>query len=225
MKNIYVILIVLLIVTLAYSPAWSQDDDSTRNILKQGLLGAGTGAIAAGASGGNAGKGALIGAGTNVIGGALLDMLTTPSQPAQPQYYAPPPQQGGYYDPNAQAAYYYEEPPQESSSQKIIKQGLVGAGSGALAAGMSGGNAGQGALIGAGTNVIGSALLDALTTPSQPKRVYYRPAPQPQPQQQRYVPAQTAPAQDAPSQEGTRKKVIRKYDDTGKVISEEEIYY
>lgn len=225
MKNIYVILIVLLIVTLAYSPAWSQDDDSTRNILKQGLLGAGTGAIAAGASGGNAGKGALIGAGTNVIGGALLDMLTTPSQPAQPQYYAPPPQQGGYYDPNAQAAYYYEEPPQESSSQKIIKQGLVGAGSGALAAGMSGGNAGQGALIGAGTNVIGSALLDALTTPSQPKRVYYRPAPQPQPQQQRYVPAQTAPAQDSSSQEGTRKKVIRKYDDTGKVISEEEIYY
>jgi hypothetical protein len=210
---------------LAVSSAYCQDDDSTRNVLKQGLLGAGTGAIAAGASGGNAGQGALIGAGTNVIGGALLDMMTAPSRPAPAQYYGPPPQQqGAYYDQSGQDAYYYEEPPQESSSSKIIKQGLVGAGSGALAAGMSGGNAGKGALIGAGTNVIGSALLDAITTPSQPKRVYYRPAPAPQPQ--RYAPAQApAQAQQDTSTEGTRKKIIRKYDDAGKVISEEEIYY
>ncbi|MFA5255452.1 MAG: hypothetical protein WC419_02005, partial [Candidatus Omnitrophota bacterium] len=54
-------------------------DEGTKNVLKQGLLGAGTGAIASGASGGNAGTGALIGAGTGVIGGALLDAITTPS--------------------------------------------------------------------------------------------------------------------------------------------------
>ena len=76
------------------------DDDANRNILRNGLLGAGTGAIAASASGGKAGKGALIGAGTNVIGGALLDTLM-PSQPkpqpvqyvqAPPQYVQAPPQ-------------------------------------------------------------------------------------------------------------------------------------
>ena len=69
------------------------NEDPNKKILKQGLLGAGTGAIASGASGGDAGKGALIGAGTNIIGGALLDTLTAPSQPQQqPAYY--PPQQG-----------------------------------------------------------------------------------------------------------------------------------
>ena len=226
MKRIYMILILSVIIALTASVAYGQDDDSTRNILKQGLLGAGTGAIASGASGGNAGKGALIGAGTNVIGGALLDMITGPSQSA-PARYAPAPQQP-YYDSQTGQEYYYEEPPQESSSSKIIKQGLVGAGTGALASGMSGGNAGQGALIGAGTNVIGGALLDAITQPSQPKRVYVRPAPvqqqqyypQPQVQQQQQT---TTTTQE--SVEGTRKKIIRKYDDTGKVISEEEIYY
>jgi hypothetical protein len=230
-KKISLIASILTTVLLA-STCYSQDDDS-RNILKQGLLGAGTGAIASGASGGNAGQGALIGAGTNVVGGALLDMLTGPSQSSQARY-APAPQQQ-YYDDQGGQAYYYEEPPQESSSAKIIKQGLLGAGTGALASSMSGGNAGKGALIGAGTNVIGGALLDAITTPSQPKKVYYRPAPPPQqqyyppqpynqPQQQYSQPAQTAP-QVQPSLEGTRKKVIRKYDDNGKVISEEEIYY
>lgn len=60
------------------------NEDPNKKIIKQGVLGAGTGAIAAGASGGQAGKGALIGAGTNVIGGAVLDVLTTPSAPARP---------------------------------------------------------------------------------------------------------------------------------------------
>ena len=91
----------------------------------------------------------------------------------------------------------------------------------------SGGNAGKGALIGAGTNVIGGALLDMLTTPSQPqpqpapRRVYQRPAPPPQ--QQGY--AAQVPDEDASSAPGTRKKIVRKYDDSGKVVSEEEIYY
>jgi hypothetical protein len=234
MKKIFIISVMILIMAVAVSAAYCQDDDNTRNILKQGLLGAGTGAIASGASGGNAGQGALIGAGTNVIGGALLDMMTTPSRPAQTRYVPvqQQPQQQYYSDQGPAEEYYYEEPPQESGSSKIIKQGLLGAGTGALASGMSGGNAGKGALIGAGTNVIGGALLDAITQPSQPKRVYYRPAPQQRyaPQQQYAPPQQYSQPQQtstttAESVEGTRKKIIRKYDDSGKVISEEEIYY
>jgi hypothetical protein len=54
----------------------------------------------------------------------------------------------------------------EDPNKKVIKQALVGAGTGAIAAEVSGGKAGTGALVGAGTNVIGSAVLDALTTPS-----------------------------------------------------------
>lgn len=60
-------------------------DSDSRGILKEGLLGAATGAVAAGASGGKAGKGALIGAGVNVVGGALLDTMTEPSHPQQVQ--------------------------------------------------------------------------------------------------------------------------------------------
>jgi hypothetical protein len=210
-------------------------DEETRNILKQGLLGAGTGAIASGASGGNAGTGALIGAGTGVIGGALLDAITEPS----PRYSrsAPPPAQGQYYDDQYDdgGEYYYEEPPQQSAASNVLKQGLLGAGTGAIAAGASGGDAGKGALIGAGTGAIGGILLDAISQPSQPRRVYRRPAqqqaypttyPQQQPQQARQQ-VYTTPATDEGTSgaPGTRKKVVRKYDDTGKVVSEEEIYY
>ncbi len=48
-------------------------------IIKQGLLGAGTGAVASAMSGGKGDRvwqGALAGAGVMVVGGALLDMLT-----------------------------------------------------------------------------------------------------------------------------------------------------
>lgn len=224
LKNIFMICTILLLTAFLANIASATDED-TRNILKNGLLGAGTGAIAAGTSGGNAGTGALVGAGTGVIGGALLDMITTPSAPAR---RAAPPQQ--YYDdqsyPDDQGEYYYEEPPQPSAASNVLKQGLLGAGTGAIAAGASGGNAGKGALIGAGTGAIGGILLDAITTPSQPKRVYRRPAPQPAPQQQRQQ-IYTTPAtdEDTSGAPGTRKKVIRKYDDTGKVVSEEEIYY
>ncbi|MBI3315473.1 MAG: hypothetical protein HYZ87_00655, partial [Candidatus Omnitrophica bacterium] len=178
----------LMMLTWTLSEAAGQDysssgssEDYNKKVLKQGLLGAGTGAIAAGASGGKAGQGALIGAGTNVIGGALLDTITTPSQqpqyqPQQVQYVQQAPQysQAGY---PVQAQGAYVEPPQpvvyaprtqEDPTKKILKQGLLGAGTGAIAASASGGKAGKGALIGAGTNIIGGALLDTLTGSSQP---------------------------------------------------------
>lgn len=146
--------------------------------------------------------------------------------------------QNGYYDDGS--ADYYEEPAQESSSSKMLKQGLLGAGTGAIAAGASGGKAGQGALIGAGTGILGSMLLDSMTQPAQPKRVYRR-APQQQqyqpqqyqqqPYQQQSQPQQYQPQQqnvqvmDETAPEGGKKKVIKKYDDKGKLVSEEEIYY
>lgn len=230
-KQVKICLAIFAIAVILTSLAYCQDDDeTTRNVLKNGLLGAGTGAIAAGTSGGNAGKGALIGAGTGVIGGVLLDAITTPSRPAARRRVAAPPPQDDYYDDQGEE-YYEEAPPQESGSAKVIKQGLLGAGTGAIAAGASGGNAGQGALIGAGTNVIGSALLDMITKPSpQPRRVYRR-APRQQPvvaAQQRAV---TAPQQNVQVQEesagpeGGRKKILKKYDESGKLVSEEEIYY
>jgi len=214
--GISAVLTILLIGLLLTSAACGQDEDQTRNVLKQGLLGAGTGAIAAGTSGGDAGKGALIGAGTAVIGSALLDALTTPSQP---QRRSAPPQDEEYYYTDEPEAYYEEPPPQESGSTKILKQGLVGAGTGAIAAGASGGKAGQGALIGAGTAVVGNALLDTLTQPSQQRRgKVYRKIPK-QKVQNVQVQEETA------GSEGGRKKVIKKYDENGKLVSEEEIYY
>jgi len=219
---------VLFVAVFIVGYAFGQDDDTTRNVLKQGLLGAGTGAIAAGASGGKAGQGALIGAGTGVIGSVLLDAITTPSSSSRSRARraAPPPQDDQYYDDQSED-YYYEEPPQESGTQKVLKQGLLGAGTGAIASGASGGNAGTGALIGAGTGVIGGALLDAVTAPpAQPRRVYRkRPVSQSQ-TQQRIVPAQNVQVQEeSTGTEGGRKKIIKKYDDAGKLVSEEETYY
>ncbi len=54
-------------------------NSSSSDILKQGLLGAGSGAVggaASGAKGGDLWKGALAGAGVNVVGGALLDSIS-----------------------------------------------------------------------------------------------------------------------------------------------------
>jgi len=150
------------------SNPYGQDEDPNKKVLKQGLLGAATGAIAAEASGGKAGTGALVGAGTNVIGGALLDTLTQPApqqraygQP-QPVYQQAPPPAQGYTQPQRaytreppppQPVYYQAAPPpraQPDPTQKILRRGLLGAGTGAIAAGASGGKAGKGALIGAG---------------------------------------------------------------------------
>lgn len=226
--------------------AYGQNNDNTKNVLKQGLLGAGVGAISSSASGGKAGQGALIGAGTAVIGSALLDAISgPPASSSRAPRSAPPPDD--YYYADEQQDYYYEEPPQQSGSSKVLKQGLVGAGTGALASGMSGGDAGKGALIGAGTSVIGGALLDVITAPPQQRRkVYRRPPPQqpqqyppqayqqqyqPQPYQQQYQPAPAIQAQNIKvsdeivgSGEG-KKRIVKKYDANGKLVSEEETYY
>ncbi len=223
---------------------YSGNEDPNKKIIKNGLLGAGVGAISASASGGKAGKGALIGAGTNVIGGALLDSLTSSPAPQQqqPVYVQQAPQQyastqysqsSGSYPVQTQQTYrqepvyvqqqpvYYQQPPQEDPNKKIIKNGILGAGVGAISASASGGSAGKGALIGAGTNVIGGALLDSLMSPSQPQQqqpVYYQQQPvyQQQPQQQ-YSSNQYSSTQP-------KKKIIRKYDSDGKVVSEEEVW-
>jgi len=104
---------------------------------------------------------------------------------------------------------------QEDPNKKIIKSGLLGAGVGAISASASGGSAGKGALIGAGTNIIGGALLDSLTGPSQPKPqpVYY------QQQQPTYYQNQQYQSSSQP-----KKKIIRKYDSDGNVVSEEEVW-
>jgi len=107
----------------------------------------------------------------------------------------------------------------EDQTRNVLKQGLLGAGTGAIAAGASGGKAGQGALIGAGTAVIGNALLDTLTQPSQQRKgKVYRKIPK-QKVQNVQVQEETA------GSEGGRKKVIKKYDENGKLVSEEETYY
>ena len=52
---------------------------SSQDLLKQGLLGAGAGAVggaASGAKGRDIWKGALAGAGVNIVGGALLDSMS-----------------------------------------------------------------------------------------------------------------------------------------------------
>lgn len=240
LKMLAICVITLLFVFDSLGAFAYAQDDNTKNVLKQGLLGAGVGAISSSASGGNAGQGALIGAGTSVIGSALLDAITGPSTSSSSSRRSAPPQDDYYYA-DSPEDYYYEEPPQESNTSKVLKQGLVGAGTGALASGMSGGNAGKGALIGAGTAVIGNALLDAITQPPQQRRKVYRRAPQPQqypPQQYQQQPqqyqqqyqAQPQPQNIQVSEEAVgsgegKKKVVKKYDSNGKLVSEEEIYY
>ena len=113
----------------------------------------------------------------------------------------------------------------EDPNKKILKQGLLGAGVGAISAEASGGKAGTGALVGAGTNVIGGALLDTLMSPSQPQQpqpVYVQQAPVYQ--QQGYQQQGPSYSNQQPSGSQPKKKIIRKYDSDGKVVSEEEVW-
>lgn len=122
--------------------------------------------------------------------------------------------------PRSRTVYQYGDPPrynsqpvysqpqlssQDEYNKKIIKQGLLGAATGAIAAETSGGKAGIGTLIGAGTNIIGGALFDVLTTP------------QPQPQQVQYASYVTQWNQQNPN----TNRIVRKFDSNGNVISEE----
>ena len=90
MKRQQMCVAIVAVLALAVPRVWA-DEDSAKKILKDGLLGAGVGAVSAGASGGKAGKGALIGAGTNVVGGAVIDLLTGSGQPKEPVYQQPAP--------------------------------------------------------------------------------------------------------------------------------------
>lgn len=217
------------------SLAFAESSDF-RSILTSGLLGAGVGAISAEASGGKAGMGALIGAGTNIIGGAILGFLTEPAggsrqavynyAPVAPaSYYAVPAQTSASVPvptPQPEPVYYYAPAPvynaplREDPNKKILKQGLLGAGVGAISSSASGGSAGKGALIGAGTNVIGGALLDFLTEPSAPAYPYYTASQTP-------VYANYSASQ-AHANTVPHKRIVRKYDGEGKLISEEEFW-
>jgi len=75
-KSLIIILIATFVLTssLGYAAGKTSSD-----LLKEGLLGAGAGAVgglASGAKGGDVGKGALAGVGVNIVGGARLDSLS-----------------------------------------------------------------------------------------------------------------------------------------------------
>ena len=73
------IMLTLVIVTALYFSAQAFGDSNSSDILRQGLLGAGAGAVGGAVSGGKGGdlwKGALAGAGVNIVGGALLDSIS-----------------------------------------------------------------------------------------------------------------------------------------------------
>ena len=77
MKKAYItipILAFVLVSSFSYAAGKSSGD-----LLKEGLLGAGAGAVgglASGAKGGDVWKGALAGVGVNIVGGALLDAIS-----------------------------------------------------------------------------------------------------------------------------------------------------
>jgi len=54
----------------------------------------------------------------------------------------------------------------DDALQKLLRYGILGAGTGAISAAGSGGKAGKGALIGLGTGLAGSMIMDALTQTS-----------------------------------------------------------
>lgn len=176
-------------------PSSAHAASSYTELLRDGLLGAGVGAISAGTSGGKAGKGALIGAGTSVLGNVIFSLISDRPHTAsayyapgpiaqQPIYQAPVYQTPTYSQPTYQtitvqqpvvsyrtekvlvqqapAPVYNAYAPQTDFNKRVLRQGLLGAGVGAISAEVSGGKAGTGALLGAGSNVLGEALFGIL---------------------------------------------------------------
>lgn len=83
MRVLICLILASALIGLIVAPAMTAED-ATKKILKQGLVGAATGAVASEVSGGKAGKGALVGAGTSIIGGALVDVIMPDQAPTAP---------------------------------------------------------------------------------------------------------------------------------------------
>ena len=78
-KVLLCIILVALMVLMSFSEGFAQRRKTSSDLLREGLLGAGAGAVggaASGAKGGDIWKGALAGAGVNIVGGALLDSMS-----------------------------------------------------------------------------------------------------------------------------------------------------
>ncbi len=80
MKKVLVCLVVIAIMAaLPLEKSFAARRKTSADLLREGLLGAGAGAVggaAAGAKGRDIWKGALAGAGISIIGGALLDSMS-----------------------------------------------------------------------------------------------------------------------------------------------------
>jgi len=83
MRKVFLFLVVValfsVILIALMGPISFAQSDGSRKILREGLLGAGAGAVGGAVSGGDGGdlwKGALAGAGVNIVGGALLDSIS-----------------------------------------------------------------------------------------------------------------------------------------------------
>ena len=76
-KMLLSLIIIAFMVFVSFSDAFAAKTSS--DLLREGLLGAGAGAVggaASGAKGRDIWKGALAGAGVNIVGGALLDSMS-----------------------------------------------------------------------------------------------------------------------------------------------------
>lgn len=132
MKKLFAILLVLAFNTVFVLSCQAQD--GAMSIIRSGLLGAGAGAVggaASGAKGGEIWKGALAGAGTNIVGGALLDVLTQQntttatqqSYASVPQNYVVQPQYVTYSQPVTYAQPRYANSGGSGNFDDIFQQG------------------------------------------------------------------------------------------------------
>ena len=79
MRLLVCLIVIAVMVVLPLEESFAARRNSSSDIIRSGLLGAGAGAVggaASGAKGGDLWKGALAGAGVNIIGGALLDSMS-----------------------------------------------------------------------------------------------------------------------------------------------------